>query len=93
MMARSRRRISRIAAAAALTSALVVGCAYQEPAPPAPAPAPRSVTITALRKQSQAHQDRDSAECQSQASAQATSSQEWVVIFSSCMSGRGYRVE
>ena len=93
-MTRSGRRISRIAIAAALASAPLFGC-YQEPAPPppAPAPAPRALTVTAQRKQSQAQQDRDSGQCQSQASAQATSSQEWTVIFTSCMSGRGYRVE
>jgi len=93
-MTRSGRRISRIALAAALASAPLLGCYYQEPAPPpAPPPAPRALTITAQKKQSQARQDRDSADCQSQASGQATSSQEWTVIFTSCMSGRGYRVD
>ena len=92
-MTRTGRRISRIALVAALASAPLFGCYYQEPAPPPPAPAPRALTITAQRKQNQARQDRDSADCQSQASGQATSSQEWTVIFTSCMSGRGYRVD
>jgi len=93
-MTRSGRRISRFAFAVALACAPMLGCAYQEPAPPPPPPpAPRALTVTAQRKQSQTQQDRDSAACQSQASGQATSSQEWTVIFTSCMSGRGYRVD
>ena len=92
-MIRSRRRVSMLTISAALACVSVIACTpYQEPPPP-PAPAPRALTISAQRKQSQAQQARDSADCQSQASAQATNSQEWTVIFTSCMSGRGYLVQ
>ena len=73
--------------------AVVVGCASSTPPPPPVAPAPQALTISPQRKQSQAQQGRDSGECQSQAAAQAATSQDWVVIFTSCMSGRGYLVQ
>ena len=91
-MIRSRHRVSMIVVALALGGLSAVGCAYQEPVPP-PAPAPRALTITAQKKQTKAQQDADSAACQSQASAQATNSHEWTLIFTSCMSGRGYMVQ
>jgi len=90
----SRRRKAGVVFAAALTCAIMIGCAPSAPPPPPPpAPTPQALTVTAQRKQSRAQQDRDTSECQSQASAQAATSQEWVVIFTSCMSGRGYLVQ
>ena len=95
-MLESRRCKAGIAFAAVLMCAIMIGCAPSAPPPPPPpppAPPPRALTVSPQRKQSQAQQNSDSAACQSQASAQATTSQEWAVIFTSCMSGRGYLVE
>lgn len=93
-MGRSRPTLSGFLFVTALVCAPLLGCVEQAPPPPPePPPAPRSLTISPQRKQSQKQQDRDSSQCQSQAAAQAHSSDAWVTIFTSCMSGRGYLVE
>jgi hypothetical protein len=93
-MGRSRPTLSGFLFVTALACAPLLGC--YEPAPPPPPeapPPPRALTISPQKRQTQAQQNRDSSQCQSQASAQAHSSDTWVTIFTSCMSGRGYLVE